>query len=110
VENAGAWVRREFRVFDFVSPSSQSIQLRFIARDLGSGSLVEAGVDEIAISATACPEASAGDFDANGTVDAGDIGLLLLQFGACPQPCAADLDGNGTVDSGDLGLLLLLFG
>lgn len=110
VENAGAWVRKEFRVFDFVSPSSQSIQLRFIARDLGNPSLVEAAVDEIAISATACPEASAGDLDANGTVDAADIGLLLLQFGACPQPCAADLDGNGVVDGGDIGLLLLLFG
>jgi murein tripeptide amidase MpaA len=49
-----------------------------------------------------------GDLDGNGIVDAGDVGLLLLQFGACTG-CSGDLDGNGTVDAGDLGLLLLQY-
>ena len=49
-----------------------------------------------------------GDLDGNGTVDAGDIGSLLLQFGPC-SGCAADLDGSGEVDAGDIGSLLLLF-
>ena len=35
-------------------------------------------------------------------------GWLLLMFGTSDP--AADLDGSGTVDSGDIGLLLLLFG
>ncbi len=52
--------------------------------------------------------APSGDLDGNGTVDAGDLGLLLLQFGACAD-CSGDLDGNGTVDAGDLGLLLLQY-
>jgi hypothetical protein len=50
----------------------------------------------------------AGDLDASGTVDAGDIGSLLLLFGS--SDVAGDLDGSGTVDAGDIGSLLLLFG
>ena len=49
-----------------------------------------------------------GDLDESGTVDSGDIGMLLLEFGACPN-CDADLDQNGFVDSGDIALLLLMF-
>lgn len=49
------------------------------------------------------------DFDGNGVVDTGDIGLLLLDFGACPG-CGADLDRDGEVSGSDLSLLLLSFG
>lgn len=49
-----------------------------------------------------------GDLDGSGTVDAGDVALLLLDFGPCAG-CVSDLDGNGQIDSGDLALLLLLF-
>jgi hypothetical protein len=86
-----------------VSPAATTVRLRFIARDLDSGSVVEAGVDEISISDTRC---ATGDLDGNGIVDAGDIGSLLLQFGGSGS---ADLDGNGVVDSGDIGVMLLLF-
>jgi hypothetical protein len=55
---------------------------------------------------TPCPA----DLDGNRTVDAGDIGSLLLAFGTCTSPCAADLDANGQVDAGDIGSLLLAFG
>ena len=50
-----------------------------------------------------------GDLDGNGHVDAGDIAVLLLDFGPCPG-CPSDVDGSGTVDFGDVALLLLLFG
>ncbi len=50
----------------------------------------------------------AGDLDGSCSVDAGDIGALLLLFGNSGGP--GDLDGSGTVDSGDIGSLLLLFG
>jgi hypothetical protein len=49
-----------------------------------------------------------GDLDGSGTVDAGDIGFLLVLFGPC-QGCPGDLDGSGEVDAGDIGSLLLLF-
>ena len=50
-----------------------------------------------------------GDLDESGSVDAGDIGALLLRFGACSGSCPEDLDGSGEVDAGDIGFLLLLF-
>jgi hypothetical protein len=49
-----------------------------------------------------------GDIDGDGVVGAGDIAVLLLDFGPCAG-CAADLDGSGEVDGGDLSFLLLLF-
>ena len=50
-----------------------------------------------------CP----GDLDGSGSVDAGDIGSMLLLFG---QSGTGDLDASGTVDAGDVGALLLEFG
>lgn len=49
-----------------------------------------------------------GDLDGDGVVGAGDVAMLLLDFGACAG-CSSDLDGNGEVDNGDLAFLLLLF-
>ncbi len=50
VENTTAsdasWRRVLFRIADYVEPTSQ-IRLRFIAEDAGSGSLVEAAVDDL---------------------------------------------------------------
>jgi hypothetical protein len=71
------------------------------------------------------------DLDESGTIDAGDIAALLLQFGTdclaagtpCyggefgeqgigqgPCSCPGDFDGNASVDSGDIGVILLQFG
>ena len=49
-----------------------------------------------------------GDLDASGAVDAGDLAVMLLDYGPC-DGCASDLDGSGIVDFGDVALLLLLF-
>ncbi len=108
-ENAGQWVERTYRIRDLLEPTSQ-MRLRFVARDLGSGSLVEAGVDDVAIVGYFCddPVACPGDLDGNGTVDGGDLGLLLSNWGT-PGP-VGDLDGSGAVDGGDLGAMLLGWG
>ncbi len=100
-ENAAAWVTKSFRVADYVTPTA-NVRIRFIARDLGSGSLVEAGVDEVKVLNVGCPS-PLGDLDANGVVDAADLAILL---GAWGQSGPADLDGSGTVDAGDLAILL----
>jgi hypothetical protein len=52
-----------------------------------------------------CPS----DVDGSLSVDAGDIAVLLLDFGACAG-CATDLDQNGSVDAGDISIILLDFG
>ena len=105
-ENAGDWVQRSFRVLDYVTPTSGTVKLRFLARDLGAGSVVEAAIDDVEISDISC--AVEGDLDGDGVVGGGDIAILLLDFGACPG-CPSDLDGSGTVDAGDIAFLLLLF-
>jgi hypothetical protein len=59
------------------------------------------------------PSPCPADLDSSGTVDAGDIGSLLILFGDCPgglPACAGDLDSSGAVDAGDIGSMLILFG
>jgi len=106
-ENAGAWVQKKFRVKDFVTPTANTIKLRFIARDLGTGSIVEAGVDDLQIYDLTCPTMIEGDLDGDGIVTLSDLAIVLLDFGPC-QNCPTDLDGTGVVDFGDVAYLLLL--
>jgi hypothetical protein len=42
------WREKVVRVADFVTPTSQ-VRLRFVAADLGAGSIVEAGIDDLSI-------------------------------------------------------------
>ncbi len=46
--SAASWTEVNFLVSDYVTPTS-TVQLRFIARDDGSGSVVEAGIDDFGI-------------------------------------------------------------
>ncbi len=102
-ENAGAWVKKSFHVSDFVVPTN-NVQVRFAARDLGAGSLVEAGVDDFTVSYFDCPAPTVpGDLDGSGHVDAADLAVLLGQWGGTG---AADLDASGFVDAADLAILL----
>ena len=59
----------------------------------------------LAIANPPCPS----DLDGDGMVTAGDISLVLLDFGPC-SGCSTDLDENGEVDNADIGLLLIDFG
>lgn len=49
----GGWIRHEFRVSDFVAPTA-NVRLRFVARDLGVDSIVEAAVDDLRILDATC--------------------------------------------------------
>ncbi|MBX3373296.1 MAG: hypothetical protein KF817_05625 [Phycisphaeraceae bacterium] len=49
------------------------------------------------------------DFDESGTVDSGDLMILLGAWGPCPS-CRADLNNDGTVDFDDLLLFLTSWG
>ncbi len=71
---------------------------------LGSGPIVDRGADEF--DGASC----LGDFNGDDTVDAGDLAVLLSQWGLCDGYCAADLDGDQTVGAGDLATLLSLWG
>ncbi len=54
-EVRGGWIRKMFRISNFVAPTSQ-MRLRFNASDLGGGSIVEAGVDAVQIQMVECAE------------------------------------------------------
>lgn len=101
-ENAGTWVQKSFRIADFVAPTA-TVRLRFVAQDLGGGSLVEAAIDDLTITALDCPTDIVGDVNGDGVVNATDLAVLLGQWGG---PGSADLDGDGAVGPADLAILL----
>ncbi|MDF1839690.1 MAG: choice-of-anchor B family protein, partial [Planctomycetota bacterium] len=52
-EASGGWFQHSFAVSDYVTPNNQ-IQLRFRVGDLGSGSIVEAAIDDLRTSEVDC--------------------------------------------------------
>jgi hypothetical protein len=53
LDTIGGWIFHQFRVADFVLPTSQ-VKIRFIAEDAGTGSIVEAAVDDFAVVDPGC--------------------------------------------------------
>ncbi len=52
-EVSGGWVKKQFLINEIVAPTS-SMRVRFIATDIGTGSIVEAAVDGIEIQIVDC--------------------------------------------------------
>ncbi|HEV8112679.1 MAG TPA: choice-of-anchor B family protein [Planctomycetota bacterium] len=53
LEVLGGWIFHQFRVSDFMIPTPQ-MKIRFVAEDAGTGSIVEAGVDDFQIVDPGC--------------------------------------------------------
>ncbi len=53
---SGGWIFHEFLV-DVILASTNNMQVRFVASDLGTGSIVEAAVDDFEVNATNCIDA-----------------------------------------------------
>jgi murein tripeptide amidase MpaA len=104
-ENAGSWVVKSFRVADYITPTSQ-MKLRFIARDLGSGSVVEAAIDDIALNIFGCPRRPA-DFNGDGFIDLEDFSAFVEAFEAGDD--SADFDESGFVDTDDFDAFVEAF-
>lgn len=104
-ENLNAWATKSFSIGQFVTPTA-TMKVRFRARDEGSGSLVEAGVDDFRVEGIGCTAADPADINGDGIVDGSDLGLLLAGWGAA----SPDINGDGIVDGSDLGLLLAAWG
>lgn len=101
--NNSAWTKRSWRVRDFVTPTA-NVRVRFVARDLATGSLVEAGVDDFKVVNVDCTASIPGDLNGDGLVNAGDLAGLLSAWGATSG--AADINGDGIVDAVDLSILI----
>jgi hypothetical protein len=101
-ENAERWVVRNWRLNDVFPTLGTQFRVRYLARDLSAGSLVEAGVDDFEIYKLRCEPALAGDLDGDGIVAGIDLAILLSAWGSP----SADLDGDGTTNGIDLTILL----
>lgn len=113
VETSGGWFYHEFQVESFVALTA-TVQVRFVAEDAGTGSLVEAAVDDFSVSVVDCTPTvpCPGDLNDDGVIDVVDLSLLLANFGqpSGADPDDGDLDGDEDVDVNDLSLLLAVFG
>lgn len=88
-ETGGGWFQHEFHVTDFVTPTS-TVQLRFVASDLGAGSVVEAAIDDFLVGEVKCSCAIPGDLDGSGTVNGLDMQYFVLAMAQEPyyEACA----------------------
>jgi hypothetical protein len=101
-DNAGRWVERIFPVAQFVQPTA-NMRVRFIARDLGSASLVEAAIDDLRVFVEDCDPPLTADISGDGLVNGIDLTILLSQWGTSGT---ADINGDGIVSALDLTELL----
>jgi len=101
-----AW-RPDTIVVGTETPTSATFRLRFIAKDLTPGDVVEAGVDAISISAFTCPTVGDGDFDVDGDVDLLDFAALQAcwtHVALTPECSPGDLNGDEILDVIDLSV------
>ena len=104
--NQSQWVQRTYELEDIAT--SNTVQFRFVARDLNGGSIVEAGIDDFSIFSANCPDIEClGDLNLDRTVDGADLGLMLSGWNTSGN---TDLNGDGNTDGADLGLLLVSWG
>lgn len=110
-ENAGQWVDKQFRIRDFVLPTSQ-MKVRFVAQDLGAGSIVEAGVDDVEVRFFNCeaPTVCLGDLTGDNAVNVSDLTVFLGQFGQSGPSLSGDFNADGLVNVSDLTIFLGRFG
>ncbi len=112
------WLYHEFRVTDIL-PLTTQMRMRFVADDVGTGSLIEAAVDDVTVFTFICPPPSACDgidFNNDGLFpDTQDIDDFLSVFsgGTCSNdPNCGDIDFNNDSlfpDTLDIDSLLSVF-
>jgi hypothetical protein len=114
LESAGGWIEHSFWVDDYITPTAQ-MKMRFEASDMGSGSVIEAGIDDFTVTRFVCAPPSCctgvtGNVNGSGTVDLADLSALVsyLTGGGYPLPCVdeANVNATGTVDLADLSSLV----
>ncbi len=110
---AGRWMLVEHDLGASIGLTDQ-VRFRFVARDLGLESVVEAGVDAFALEGFLCDfmPPCIGDASADGQVSFSDLTSVLLHWGAeypalDPETSGpGDADFNGVVDFGDVTAVL----
>lgn len=105
----GGWNTYEFELDSiFGSPSSQ-VRIRFNVSDVGDGSIVEAGVDDIRLEQRLCEDVAAGCNAADlaepfGTLNFFDVSAFLSAFNSADA--SADFNGDGQFNFFDVSAFL----
>ena len=101
-ESNGGWIAVEFDLSTVTGfEPSENFMVRFVCGDLGAGSIVEAGVDAVALSRSYCDEvACQGDINNDGEVDVSDLLTIIAAWGS--DDPLADVDDDGIVGVSDL--------
>ncbi|MFI4897674.1 MAG: trypsin-like serine protease [Phycisphaerales bacterium JB059] len=99
---SGGWIEAAFNVADFVDLTS-TVRLKFVASDLGAGSVVEAAIDDVHVFGVSCADAlcPADLAPPAGQIDFSDIVAFLAAFGA-EDPAADFAMPIGTFDFSDV--------
>lgn len=105
---SGGWFRHSFRVSD-ITTVADSMQIRFVASDFGSGSIIEAAIDDLQVLESPCVSMS-GDGDGDGDLDMIDFEIfapcMTGPTGSAGPACAIfDFDSDGDVDAQDHAML-----
>jgi hypothetical protein len=109
---AGGWQRASILPASLLPLTSQ-MRLRFVAADVGVGTVVEAGIDDLLVSGIECnaPAPCSGDADGDRSVNFSDITTVLANFTAVGAPgIPGDADSDGDVDFTDITTVLANFG
>ncbi len=104
----GGWFQVTFDPATLIALTDQ-VQLRFVAADEASGSLVEAAIDGLLVRSTGCTaDPCPGDTTGDGNVNLADLNLVLANFGT--DTSEGDTNGDGSVNLADLNAVLAAFG
>lgn len=101
---SGGWIETSFNVSDFVDLTS-TVRVKFVASDLGDGSIVEAGIDDVRVLGVSCLDNSCpADLSGDGVLDFFDVSAFLNAYNA--QDPVADFTGDGVLDFFDVSAFL----
>ncbi|MEN0020098.1 MAG: S8 family serine peptidase [Planctomycetota bacterium] len=103
------WSPVSFNLSDFI-PLTSTVQVRFIASDLGDGSVVEAAVDNFVVTELVCNETEptcAPDVNADGVLNIDDFSAFVTAF--FDADMAADINGDDVLDIDDFSAFVTEF-
>ena len=104
-ENTGQWTEKRFRIADTFVATDQ-MRIRFVASDHFSGSIVEAGIDDLRIESVGCTDNPA-DLNGDGNLDFFDVSAFLAAFNALDP--IADFNNDGVWNFFDVSAFLTAF-
>ncbi|MEL6797520.1 MAG: trypsin-like serine protease, partial [Planctomycetota bacterium] len=94
---SGGWIETSFDVGSFVDLTS-TVRVKFVASDLGSPSVVEAGVDDVRILGYSCSaDVCVADVNGDGDLNPADFNAWVAAFNSQAPTC--DQNGDETCDA-----------